>query len=174
MRIIKDNAELFGIREKLYNGDEKKIFRLISEALLYNHKDIILLLGKYEVIGDDSVPTEIQEITPILVEKLNQGDKAFNYEFAEILRRYSHPGGGIDPITAIANAIGEIFNFGGSLVDKGTQADAINAQVTADILRAKDAKKRRAAQITMIVVAFVSVVIIIITISIFKPFAKKQ
>lgn len=170
--IIKDNAELFGIREELYNGDEKKIFRLISKALLHNPKDIILLLGKYEVIGDDSVPTEIQEITPILVEKLNQGDKAFNYEFAEILTRYSQVGA--DVIAAISKAIGDIFGFGESLVDKSSQADAINAQVTADILRAKDAKKRRAAQITMIVVAFVSVVIIIITISIFKPFAKKQ
>lgn len=170
--IIKDNAELFGIREELYNGDEKKIFRLISKALLHNPKDIILLLGKYEVIGDDSVPTEIQEITPILVEKLNQGDRAFNYEFAEILTRYSHQvDAGI--VTAIAEAVGSIFGFGESLVDKSSQADAINAQVTADIIKAKDAKKRRAAQITMIVVAFVSVVIIIITISIFKPFAKK-
>ena len=109
-------------------GDEQKIISGIAKVIVNNRKELIEKLDELEIacscgLGD---ATE-KDLSDIIVESI-ENKKLQEWLADKIAQKGKYSNAGADPVSAIASAIGSIFQFGTTAVGAGAANKARKAE----------------------------------------------
>jgi len=186
IKVIYDNENVFRGKKyivteeetNIFTKKEKDVIKRISKAITLNPSAMSSLLKKYGVEAN----TE-EEIIVALSAAISEDNEQFNYDLAKILAeprfsRFFHKeleaGEKAGLFAGIFKVLGEGFGFFKSIVGRKGQKDAIEAELRNTTILVQEAERRRKSQTAMIIVGFSMLIILMIAMSIFRPFKRSE
>ena len=178
IQVKSDRANLFGKRAgRQHEVTPKDVIDRINQLLRRNPAALKQLFRKHGIEGDFETR---EELIDMLSEMIAENDDRFNNDLARLLAQPRYSGVVIadDVLIALIGGISAVLSgglgFAKSGVDKKNLRDQVNAELRLSYLQSEEAAKKRKAQVALIVIAFGFVIVMIVMLSIFRPFAKTE